>query len=618
VKRARGEPRAGVPCWSGGVPALNLPGVMRLLAIPVVFLGLLAAAIVWSRGSAQHTPDFAYIDRGDIFTLDLNQVSYMQDFRVLYALREGLYCSDPDTLRPVLTGAKSKDVSPDGKVWTFHLRPEARWTNGDPVTAHDYVFSFRRMLEEPGEYTYLFDVFTGSKAYQEAYKKGEPADFKTVGIQAVDDLTLRLTLENPLTYLEELLAFPIFYPRNQRSMEPFKLEQPGGKFTYRADYTRPAKRAGGEGVVTNGPYELKVWEFKRRLVLEKSPTYWDRDNVKLERIEKVVNENALGQFLSYEAGEVQWLSDVNADLAAELLQKKRPDLRTSPAFGTMFMTLMMRPELPPSAGGGKNPLADVRVRQALAMSIDKQFIVDNITRIGELPARTYLPPDGTLPDFRWLPGPYDTGRKPGQPYTDVEIRDILKKPPQPDGPGLPYDIPKAKKLLADAGYPEGKGFPSLPIMFHSENAVRGKIAQALKNQWKAALNLDFTVQSLEGKMVKERVSRKDYVIATVTWFGDYPDISTFTDKYNSTSLQNDSDYIDKEYDQLLVDAAKEPDPAKRVTILSKAEHKLDTEVPIIPIYHYVNAYLSRDNVHHVEPNPRSIILFKWVYLDRAR
>src|SRR5688572_15672131 len=129
--------------------------------------------MLWSGGGVERRADFTYTDRGDIFTLDLNQVSYMQDFRVLYAIREGLYCPDPKTLKPVPAGAVSHEVSDDKRVWTFHLRPEARWTNGDPVTAHDYVFSFRRMLEEPGEYTYLFYCLKHAETYEKAYAKGE-------------------------------------------------------------------------------------------------------------------------------------------------------------------------------------------------------------------------------------------------------------------------------------------------------------------------------------------------------------------------------------------------------------------------------------------------------------
>lgn len=573
--------------------------------------------MLWSGGGVERRADFTYIDRGDIFTLDLNQVSYMQDFRMLYAIREGLYCPDPVTLQPVPAGAVSHEVSPDKRVWTFHLRPEARWTNGDPVTAHDYIFSFRRMLEEPGEYTYLFYCLKNAEKYQKAYTNNEPFDVKSVGMEAVDDHTLRLTLENPLTYMLELMAFPIFYPRNERSMEPFKVVQDNGRrYTYRGEYTRPAPHKGAPGIVTNGPFELTKWDFKRRLIIERSETYWDKKNVRAQRIENTINENVLSKFLTYESGAADWLSDLPGDLAAELRAKGRTDLRASPAFGTVFLTVLCRPELPPLLGGGKNPLSDVRVRQALAMSIDKQFICDNITRLGELPARTYLPPDGTLPDFRWLPGPFDKSRTKDQPYNDKEIRDLLVKDLSGPGPGLPRDIEKAKQLLAEAGYPEGKGFPQLPILFNSDNPMRGKICQAAKAQWKSALGIDVVVQTVEGKIFKERVSKKDYAIAVAAWFGDYPDASTFTDKYYSTSLQNDSDYLEPGYDQLLLKAQREPDAAARGKLLSEAESKLDNEVPIIPLYHYVLATLSRDQVHNVAPNPRGIQVFKYVYVDK--
>jgi oligopeptide transport system substrate-binding protein len=595
--------------------------MFRLLTIPLAIAVLLAGALVWSGGGTEKRADFTFINRGDIYTLDLNQMSYMQDFRLTYGIREGLYGPDPQTFRPVPAGATGYELSDDKKVWTFHLRPGAKWSNGDPVTSRDYVFSWRRMLEEPGEYTYLFYYIKNAQEYEKSYTKGEPIPWEKVGIAAPDDLTLRVTLVNPVTYLLELLAFPPFYPRNERSMEPFKIPLENGKYMYRADYTRPAARPDkpvgpdNAGVVTNGPYELTRWDYKRRLLLRKSPTYWDRANVKSDTIEMVVSENVLNQFLLYEAGSVDWVAEVLGDLPAELKAKGRKDLRVSPAFGTFFITFLCRPNLPQSVGGGKNPLADVRVRQALAMATDKQFVVDNITRMGELPARTYLPPDGTLPDFRWLPGPYDKTRTADQPYAPEEVRKLLAEPAADPGPGLPYNIEAARKLLAEAGYPGGRGFPPLPILFNTDSPVRNKIAESLKTQWRQALGIEVNLQAIEGKIFKERVSKKDYAIATVAWYGDYPDISTFTDKYKSDSLQNDSDWISPAFDALLEEAAKEGDAPKRVKILSRAENMIDTEVPILPIYHYVNVSLNRDNVHGVEPNPRNLTIFKAVSVD---
>jgi len=428
-------------------------------------------------------------------------------------------------------------------------------------------------------------------------------------MEAVDDHTFKVTLVDPVPYFLEIVAFPPFYPRNEKSMEPFKIPQDNGHYTYRNEYTRPP------WVVTNGPYNLTRWDFKQRLVLEKSPTYWDRDNVRTQTIAMVVNENPLSQFLEYEAREVDWMADVPVDLAPELLAHHRTDLHNVPAFGTAFVTFLVRPNLPPTVLDGiQNPLADVRVRQALAMAIDKSVITRDVTRMGELVARTYLPPDGTLPDFRWLPGPYD--KLHSGVYDDKELRALLAKPPAASGPGLPYDVKLAQKLLADAGYPNGESFPHLPILFNTDSTARTKIVQVLKNQWKRNLNIDVDIQGIELKVFKQRVSKKEYAIAPVAWYGDYPDASTFTDKYLSKSLQNDSDWQNKQFDELCFKATKEPDQVKRIALLSQAENLLDTEVPIVPIYHYVNTTLSRSNVHGVEPNGRNVTIFEGVWVEK--
>jgi oligopeptide transport system substrate-binding protein len=260
-------------------------------------------------------------------------------------------------------------------------------------------------------------------------------------------------------------------------------------------------------------------------------------------------------------------------------------LRASKAFGTAFLTLMCRDNLPPSIlGGAKNPLADQRVREALAMAIDKKFIVEKITRMGEEVATTYFPP-GTLPGF-----------------------DVL--------PGLAADPGAARAKLAEAGYPGGKGFPSLPILYNSDNPIRANLAQALKEQWKRVLGIDVEIQSLEVKIYRNRVTEKEYAIALAAWYGDYPDVSTFTDKYHSTSLQNDSAWENKEFDSLLAQAAKESDVQKRMSILQRAEKFIDTEVPIIPLYHYVNCSMRREYVKGISENPRNLTVFKGLHLDK--
>ena len=370
-------------------------------------------------------------------------------------------------------------------------------------------------------------------------------------------------------------------------------------------------------VVTNGPFELSRWDFKIRLLLTKSPVYWDKEHVKCNTIEMVVAETPQNQLLMYETGQVDWVSEVFGDQAAELKAKGRQDLRVSPAFGTAFITVLCSPKLPASLGGGKNPLNDVRVRRALAMSVDKRFIVNNLTRMGELPARTYFPPDGTLPEFTWVPGEFSA--KSPEIFDFKQMQERLKTDAglTGAGPGLPYDPEHARALLAEAGFPRGEGFPSLPILFNSDNPIRRDICQVLKNQWKKELNIDFEIRDVEGKIFSRNVSDKDYALATVAWYGDYPDVSTFTDKYKSDSLQNDSDWVNPKFDDLVDRAKREPDAAKRMALLSQAENLIDSDVPIIPTYHYVNLSLSHDSAHGVLPNSRNITIFKNIWVDKG-
>ena len=506
-------------------------------------------------------------------------MSYAQDFRLTYAIREGLYAAAGPDFSPVPAGATGFDLSPDKRVYTFHLRKDARWSNGDPVTASDYIFSWRYMLESPGDYTYLFFGIRGAEAYKTAIENNQPADFANVGVQAIDPLTLRVTLIEPVTYFLDIVAFPPFYPRHEASMRPFANVDPKtGRTSYDDRYTRPPY------VVTNGPFELKDWAFKRVLRLDRNPYYWDAAHVKLRTIDNVVNENVLSQYLEFEAGAVDWVCDVPADIGPDLLAQHAPGLEVGPSYGTFFLSLNCAANLPSSIlGGVKNPMADVRVRQAMAMSVDKAFITKKITRMGEQPADLYIPPN-TIPGYTSLPG-------------------------------LGHDVDRARALLAEAGYPNGRGFPKLPILFNTENTTRGQIAQALKQQWKQTLGIDIEIEGIEGKIFHQNVSAKEYAIATVAWFGDYPDVSTFTDKYLSDSLNNDSGWADPAYDALLAQAAKEGDVKKRFDLLRQAEHMINIQVPIIPIYYYVNAILVGPRLHGVTVNPRSMVDWKNVSVD---
>ncbi len=543
----------------------------RLLLIPLILFLLLAGALLWSGSALRQPADFTFVNRGDVGTLDPNRMSWLQDIRVGYALWEGLYTLDSKTLKPIPGSADRVTISPDKTRYTFHIRPEARWSDGTPLVAGDFVFAWRRMLEEPGDYTELFDCIRGATAYRNAFAAGEPADFRTVGIAAPDPSTLSVQLTHPVAYFLDLCAFPPFFPLNARSMAPFKQVDPTtGHVSYDKAFTRPPHLVG------NGPYRLNLWQFKRRIRLEASPYYWDRSHIHSKVIDILTTDDPMWGYLKYDSGAVDWIPDASGPIAAELYARKRPDLHVFPAFGTYFYSLNCDPTLP---DGRPNPLADPRVRRALSLAIDRRAIVQTITRLGERPAANYIPP-GIFPDY---PSPHATARDPDA----------------------------ARRLLAEAGYPDGHGFPSISILFNTE-FHHAQVAQMIRRQWLQQLGIDVKLEGLEVKIFRQRLHHHDFTVARASWFGDYNDPSTFTDKYLSTSGNNDSDWKNPEYDRLCAAAAVETDNTKRMQLLSQAEALLLQQQPIIPLYYYVNCTLFRPKVHGISLNPRNMTLLKWV------
>jgi oligopeptide transport system substrate-binding protein len=547
------------------------PTLLKSLAV-VVLIAIVAAPAHAARKAA-----FRFINRGELNTLDPNRMSWMQDIRIGYALWEGLYALKPDTLEPIPGAAESIDISPDGLTYTFKLRKDGKWSNGDPVTTADFVFAWKRMLQVPGDYTYLFYYIKGAKAYETAFA-ADPgtADFKTVGIETPDASTLIVKLEHPVPYLPDVLAFPPFFPLNEKSMQPFKETDAKGRVTYKGEFTRPPN------LITNGPFKLVSWELKVGQRLDPNLHYWDAKNVKLKgSIESISVDDARLAFEKYEKGEIDWLSEPTSEFASEMLKSGRKDIKVFPAFGTYFYSINCLPQLP---GGRPNPMADKRVRQALAMAIDKQPIVDNITRLGE-PITTGYVPASAFPSY--------------------------KAPP-----GLKMDVAKAKSLLAEAGFGGGKNFPRLKLSFNTEFPEHKAIAEFVRKQWSDNLGVVVELEGLEGKQFSQRLHNKDYDIARASWFGDYADISTFTDKYLSDSLNNDAAFVNARYDELLKKATIELDKQKRLDLLAEAEGILLEEGAIIPLYHYVNKFAFRDNVKGIYMNSRNMVMFKDISVER--
>ncbi len=562
----------------------------RLLAIPAGLILLLIAAMVWSGAAGQHEApaDFVFINRGDINTLDPKSMSWLQDIRLAYAVWEGLYTldtTDEQTMGAIPGASEAAKISADGTVYTFHIRDNARWCNGDPLLARDFVFAWRRSLEEPGEYTYLLHYIRGATQYENDYQAAaeargngattRPADFASVGIEILDDRTLRVTLTQPVAFFLDLCAFPAFFPLHEPSMRKFAVSNPAtGVVTYEQAFTHPPDLVG------NGPYQLTLWEFKKRLRLVASPYYRDKGAVKSRIVDQLSVPELETAFLKYETDSVDWLAGVSNDVAAGLLAKGRKDVHKFPGFGTYFYSINCGPKLP---DGSANPFADVRVRQAFSMAIDRKPIVDRIGQLDQ-PQATHFVPPGLFPGY-----------------------------PTPRGIG--FDPEGARRLLAAAGYPDGKGFPVVSLLFNNEGE-HTMVAQNAARQWEENLHVRVDSNGVEINTFRKRVHTKEFTISRGGWTGDYNDVSTFSDKYLSDSGNNDSDWKNPAYDDLCAQAAKERDPGKRLVLLSQAEQILCDEMPIIPLYHLVNAYMIRENVKGLPLNPRNMVMLHTVEVRR--
>jgi oligopeptide transport system substrate-binding protein len=550
----------------------------RLLTIPAVLIAMLIGVSVWSGETDLGRADFAFVNRGDHNTLDLNDMSYMQDIRIAYALWEGLYTLDPQTLQPILGTADRVHVSPDKCVYTFHIRDTARWSNGDPVVAGDFLFEWKRMLQSPKDYTYLHHYIKGAKAYEDAYAdyskapvgKKPPEPPFTVGEEQLDDHTLRVTLEHPVTFFPALCAFPCFFPMHERSMRPFAETDPAtGVVTYKPEFTRPPN------LVTNGPFRLSHWEFRRRLRLTASDYYWDRANTGCKTIDEIYCAEPVAAYRLYQQGVVDWIADVDPEMAAPLLASgNRPDLHVFTAFGTSYYDLNCDPA---RVNGQPNPLTDIRIRQALAMSIDKTAIVRDVARLHQQVTNDYIPP-GVFPGYE-------------------------------SPKGLAYDPAAARKLLADAGYPDGKGFPQISILYDT-TGIQPDVATMIRSQWKTNLHIDVGADGVDSKQFSTDHKNDHFTVSRAGWYGDYDDLSTFTDKYQSSSIDNSGKWVDKAYDDLCAKAAVEPDAAVRSKLLSQAEDRLLTQAAIIPLYTQVGAYLIRPGVTGIPLAPQQMAMFK--------
>lgn len=490
--------------------------------------------------------------------LDPHIVSGTPEHYIIASLFEGLVSEDPRDLHPVPGVAERWDISEDGRVYTFHLRHNARWSNGDPVTAHDFLNSFRRMLTPSLGAEYAYMLYPALNA--EAFNKGEITDFDKVGFRAMDDHTLEITLHSPTPYFLSLLNhyswFPVHLPT---------LAKHGNVYERGNRWTRP------QNFVGNGAFRLKEWKVNTVVVVEKSPTYWNAANVRLNGIHFHPYESGDAEERAFRAGQLHVTYQLSVTKVAAYRERKSRFLRIDPYLGTYFYVLNVTDPV----------LKDKRVRRALAMAVDREALVAHVTRGGELPAYHFTPPDTAG-------------------YT-ASAR-------------LPTDIEQAKRLLAEAGYPNGKGLPPIEITYNT--LERHKIiAEAIQQMWKKNLNIDVRLRNEEWKVFLDTKRQKNYQVARYGWIGDYVDPNTFLDMWVSGGGQNDSGWSNPEYDRLIQQAGRTGDNAERFKLFDQAESILLDEAPIVPLYFYTQPFLLSPSVKGWYPTILNHHPYQHVYLE---
>ncbi len=490
--------------------------------------------------------------------LDPQLISAYTDQNIAVALFEGLCALDERTSQPVPAAAERWEVSPDGLVYTFHLRSSALWSNGDPLTAADFVASWRRVLAPSlaAEYAYLLYPLKNAAALN----SGKLTDPAALGAEAIDDHTLRLSLERPTPYLPSLTAQPVWFPVNPRVLSKF------GDVNQRLPaWTRPGNLIG------NGPFTLAEWTPNARLIVARNPAYWDAGTVRLERIVFFPTESPEVDERNYRAGQVHITYSLPTAKIETYRATNPAALRLDPFLQAIFLRFnTTRP-----------PFASASVRRAFSLAIDRAALADHVLRGAGTPAVTFTPPDCAG-------------------YT-ARAR-------------VPTDYETARQLLAAAGFPEGKGLPVIDLQVRNDE-YQPRIAEVLQAAWKKELGINLTITPLEQKTWVQNQQTLNYTLSGAGWIGDFVDPVTFLDLFVTGGGNNWTGWSDPAYDRLIGQAARTADPAARHELFQQAEARLLEQAPVAPVYFGVRACLVHPAVRGWEPSLLGLHQYKKVYLQ---
>ncbi|MGO8836219.1 MAG: peptide ABC transporter substrate-binding protein [Limisphaerales bacterium] len=487
------------------------------------------------------------INGGEPESLDPAIISGQVEMRIAVGLFEGLTRLDARTARPVPGLAESWDLSPDGKIYTFHLRTNLVWSTGEPLTADDVVYSWLRALNPATASVYAAQLFCLKNARE--FSAGAIKDASRVGIHAPDNFTVRIELNHPTLFFLDICAMPVTYVVPRRAIEKY------------GDHWLMAKP-----LPVSGPYELAYWRLNDKIRLIKNPRYWDAANTQSGIIDILPVGSANAALNLYDRGEadIVWDKELVPGQLMDVLIKQ-PDFHTFNFLGVYFIRFNVT----------KKPFDDPRVRRALALAIDKERIVKKITKAGE-PPTSHIVPDDTAN------------------YV----------PPE----GLGYDPARARKLLAEAGYPGGTNFPHFDYVFSAPGGggdkIHENIAVELQQMWRDELGIQADLRQLEAKIFYTAQSHLDFDLSRSSWIADYNDANTFLGMFTSDDGNNRTGWKNAPYDTLIREANEQADPAARKKLFQQAEIILvRDEVPIIPLYFYVGInYFNTNRIQGIYEN----------------
>ena len=479
----------------------------------------------------------------DLSDLDPQLATQTADYTVLSSILEGLVSEDPVDLHPVPGVAESWDVSPDGLTYTFHLRPGARWSNGDPVTSGDFLASWRRMLTPGLAATNASQLFLVRGA--EAFYRGGP-DFSTVGLGVPDPRTLTVVLEHPAPWFLSMLSGPAWMPVPIKTVSKYGPVGLGGN-----PWAAPKSWVG------NGPFVLKAWRHGQEIVVVSSPTYWDAAHVTLREIHFHEFDSLDAEERAFRSGQLH-VTEAIPPSRIDAYRRDEPSLlRIDPLLGTYFLRVnVMRPGL-----------GDARVRLALALAVDRPAIVEKVLRGGEQPAYSFTPPGlgGYVPD------PVQLG-----------------------------ELDQARRLLAESGHKGGEGLPVLDLLNNNSETHR-EIAEAVQEMWRRDLGVKVRLVNEELKSTEEARRSGAYDLLRSSLIADYADPSAFLETWRGNSGNNFTGWSNADYDALLLAAERTADAEARNALYAKAERLLLADAPVIPLYHYTHVFLIRRSVHGWNP-----------------